>query len=350
MFFEEDRIPLVQAMILADTLEEREAALAKLLPLQRKDFEGLFEEMHGNPVTIRLIDPPLHEFLPKRSDVKAEIARLVGPGGGIGRKSDPKGPDAKRLAALHDLLERVEALHEFNPMLGHRGCRLGITFPEITRMQARAIFEAAVAVTKRGMPVHPEIMVPLVGDARELENQRLLILAEAAKVLAKEKQQGTHEVDFKIGTMIEIPRACVTADRIASEAEFFSFGTNDLTQTTLGMSRDDSGSFLTEYVSRGILAADPFARLDREGVGELIKMAVAKGRSVRPHLKIGICGEHGGDPSSIEFCHETGLDYVSASPFRVPIARLAAARAAIQSRKPAARVEAARPAAAASRQ
>jgi len=327
MFFDEDRIPLVQAMILADSLADREKALAKLLPLQRADFEGLFEEMRGNPVTIRLIDPPLHEFLPKRGDIKAEIARVVGPAGGVGRKSSPP-EEAKRLEALEDLLERVEALHEFNPMLGHRGCRLGITFPEITRMQARAIFEAAVAVSKRGIKVRPEIMVPLVGDAKELANQREIIVAEAAKVLEREGV----EVDYLVGTMIEVPRACVTAEKIASEAEFFSFGTNDLTQTTFGMSRDDSGSFLTEYVSRGLLPADPFARLDREGVGELIKIAVAKGRSVRPNLKIGICGEHGGDPSSIEFCNEVGLDYVSASPFRVPIARLAAARAAILSR------------------
>jgi pyruvate,orthophosphate dikinase len=329
MFFDEDRIPLVQAMILADSAADREKALAKLLPLQRGDFEGLFEEMHGNPVTIRLIDPPLHEFLPKRSEVKAEIARLLGPAGGVGRKTDPKGPEAKQLAALQNLLERVEALHEFNPMLGHRGCRLGITFPEITRMQARAIFEAAVAVTKRGLKVWPEIMVPLVGDAKELANQRAVILSEAAKVFEREKT----DIEFLVGTMIEVPRACVTAEKIAAEAEFFSFGTNDLTQTTFGMSRDDSGSFLTEYVSRGLLAADPFAKLDREGVGELVKLAVAKGRFARPRLKIGICGEHGGDPSSIEFCDEVGLDYVSASPFRVPIARLAAARAALTAKK-----------------
>jgi pyruvate,orthophosphate dikinase len=319
MFFEEDRIPLVQAMILADTLEDREKALAKLLPLQRKDFEGLFEEMRGFAVTIRLIDPPLHEFLPKRSEVSKEIARLTGPDG----KTPPK--SKKQVEALQKLLERVDELHEFNPMLGHRGCRLGITFPEITRMQTRAIFEAACNVVARGIPVKPEIMVPLVGEVAELKNQRNLILAEASKVLAAKKV----DLEFLVGTMIEVPRAAITADKIAGEAEFFSFGTNDLTQTTFGMSRDDSGSFLTEYVARGILPADPFAKLDREGVGELIKIAVAKGRATRPHLKIGICGEHGGEASSIEFCHQAGLDYVSASPFRVPIARLAAARAAI---------------------
>ncbi|HVO29190.1 MAG TPA: putative PEP-binding protein, partial [bacterium] len=319
MFFDEDRIPKMQEMILADNVADREKALAKLLPLQRADFEGLFEEMHGQPVTIRLIDPPLHEFLPKRSQLTAEIARLSNADGSVPKKNE------KQVAALHTLLERVEELHEFNPMLGHRGCRLGITFPEITRMQVRAILEAACNLGAKGMTVKPEIMVPLVGDVRELKNQRDLIVAEATAVLAERKVA----VDYTVGTMIEIPRAAITADKIASEAEFFSFGTNDLTQTTFGMSRDDSGSFLTEYVTRGILPADPFARLDREGVGELIRIAVGKGRAARPGLKVGICGEHGGDPSSIEFCHEAGLDYVSCSPFRVPIARLAAARAAI---------------------
>ena len=323
MFFDEDRIPLVQEMILASTLADRERALAKLLPLQRADFEGLFEEMKGHPVTIRLIDPPLHEFLPKRGDINAALARLTEDDGSIAKKNE------KQAGALRKLLDRVEELHEFNPMLGHRGCRLGITFPEITRMQARAIFEAACNVAARGLKVVPEIMVPLVGEAKELRNQREIILGEAAKVLAARRV----DLDFKVGTMIELPRGCVTADKIAAEAEFFSFGTNDLTQTTFGMSRDDSGSFLTEYVARGILGADPFAKLDREGVGELIKIAVAKGRGARPGIKIGICGEHGGDPSSVEFCHEVGLDYVSCSPFRVPIARLAAARAAIASRK-----------------
>jgi pyruvate,orthophosphate dikinase len=310
MFF--DHLDEIREMIVADDLEHREKALAKLLPFQRKDFAGLFKAMDGKPVTIRLIDPPLHEFL---SDAHLE--------------SDPKLAD--KLAkwsgkTIEQVKKRVEELHEFNPMLGHRGCRLGIVYPEITRMQARAIFEAAVEVKKAGVNVFPEVMVPLAGFVTEFKNQEKIIRETAEKVFA---ETGT-KVDYMVGTMIEIPRAAVRADQIAESAEFFSFGTNDLTQTTLGMSRDDYGPFIGFYRENDIIGNDPFQQIDQDGVGELMKIGVERGRSKRPKLKIGICGEHGGDPSSVMFCHRIGLDYVSCSPFRVPIARLAAAQAAVE--------------------
>jgi pyruvate,orthophosphate dikinase len=306
MFFGEGKIGPMREMILADTLEQRKAALAKLLPLQRKDFEGIFEVMAGRPVTIRTIDPPLHEFLPHEEKGQREIAADMG-------------------ISFEKVRERVESLAEFNPMLGLRGCRLGIIYPEITEMQARAIFEAAASLKKRKLPVFPEVMIPLVGHVKELQNQERIVRATAAAVM---KEQGVR-FDYLVGTMIEIPRGAITADEIATVAEFFSFGTNDLTQTTLGVSRDDAGTFLRPYVEMGIYPKDPFEVLDRDGVGQLMRMAVAKGRATRPKIKLGICGEHGGEPSSIEFCHLIGLDYVSCSPYRVPIARLAAARAAI---------------------
>jgi pyruvate,orthophosphate dikinase len=306
MFFGEGKIGPMREMILADTLEQRKAALAKLLPLQRKDFEGIFEVMAGRPVTIRTIDPPLHEFLPHEEKGQREIAADMG-------------------ISFEKVRERVESLAEFNPMLGFRGCRLGIVYPEITEMQARAIFEAAASLKKRKLPVLPEVMIPLVGHVKELRNQERIVRATAAAVM---KEQGI-KFDYLVGTMIEIPRGAITADEIATVAEFFSFGTNDLTQTTLGVSRDDAARFLRPYVEMEIYPKDPFEVLDRGGVGQLMRMAVAKGRSTRPGIKLGICGEHGGEPSSIEFCHLIGLNYVSCSPFRVPIARLAAARAAI---------------------
>ncbi|MEW5930916.1 MAG: pyruvate, phosphate dikinase [Gemmatimonadota bacterium] len=309
MFFEGDRIDAVREMILAETGAKRAIALAKLLPMQRQDFEGIFLAMDGLPVTIRLLDPPLHEFLPAGA---AEIKDL-------GRKM---GVDPVKLRA------RVEQHHEANPMLGHRGCRLGISHPDITWMQAQAIFEAAVAVQREGVTVCPEIMVPLVGTAEELKRQRAIIDDCAHEVF----EYADQSVDYMVGTMIELPRAALTADRIAESAQFFSFGTNDLTQTTLGMSRDDAGSFLPLYVEQGILPADPFQTLDQEGVGRLVETACRLGRGVRPELKLGICGEHGGDPQSVEFFHRTGLNYVSCSPFRVPVARLAAAQAALKHR------------------
>ena len=306
MFFGEGKIGPMREMILADTLEQRKAALAKLLPLQRKDFAGIFEVMVGRPVTIRTIDPPLHEFLPHEEKNQRALAAEMG-------------------ISYEKIKERVSSLHEFNPMLGFRGCRLGIIYPEITEMQARAIFEAAAQTKKKGIEVVPEVMIPLVGHVKELADQEKLVRRTAEAVM---KEQG---VTFKylVGTMIEIPRGAVTADEIAGVAEFFSFGTNDLTQTTLGVSRDDAGRFLIPYVEKEIYAKDPFEVIDRNGVGVLMRMAVEKGRKTRPTLKIGICGEHGGDPSSVEFCHLIGLNYVSCSPFRVPIARLAAARAAL---------------------
>ena len=315
MFFAEDRLPIVQQMILADTTAGREQALTKLLPMQRSDFKGLFEAMEGYPVTIRLLDPPLHEFLPKREDLMVEVAVMQA-------KHKPKASIAKK----EKLLSRVEDLHEFNPMLGHRGCRLGIVYPEITRMQTRAIIEAACDLAKKGKKIVPEIMVPLVGIDKELKNQKELIKATADEVMQK---KGVN-VDYLIGTMIELPRAAITADEIAKDAEFFSFGTNDLTQTTYGFSRDDAGKFINYYTENNIMEKDPFQTLDRDGVGQLVKMGVEKGRSTRSDIKIGICGEHGGDPASVEFCFETGLNYVSCSPFRVPIARLAAAHAALK--------------------
>jgi pyruvate,orthophosphate dikinase len=307
MFFDEDRIRAVREMILADDEKSRRAALARLLPMQRADFTELFEIMAGLPVTIRLLDPPLHEFLPHGAEEIAEVAAVMG-------------VDARKLA------DRVRALAEFNPMLGFRGCRLAIVYPEIAEMQARAIFEAAVAAAQRsGKPVAPEIMVPLIASKAELDLVKSRIDATAAAVA---KETGA-KIGYQVGTMIELPRAVLLAAEIAQSAEFFSFGTNDLTQTTFGISRDDAASFLGEYMARGILAADPFVSIDRAGVGELIRMGVERGRAVRRQLKIGICGEHGGDPSSVAFCHEIGLDYVSCSPFRVPIARLAAAQAAL---------------------
>jgi pyruvate,orthophosphate dikinase len=312
MFFAEDRIEHMRAMILATNEKDRRAALKKLLPMQRADFIGVFKAMDGLPVTIRTIDPPLHEFLPRREDLMVEIAVL--------EATKPKSP---KLAGLRKLLERVEELHEFNPMLGHRGCRLGITYPEITEMQARAIFEAAVDVTRKGVKVHPEIMIPLVATLKEMTNQAAIVRRVAEEVF---KEKGTR-IDYMVGTMIELPRAALVADEIAKEAEFFSFGTNDLTQTTFGFSRDDVNKVLPTYLAEGILKQDPFAALDREGVGQLVKMATERGRKTRPNLKVGICGEHGGDPSSVEFCHQVGLNYVSCSPFRVLTARLAAAQA-----------------------
>jgi pyruvate,orthophosphate dikinase len=307
MFFEADRIVAVREMILADDETGRRAALAKLLPMQRGDFVELFTIMRGLPVTIRLLDPPLHEFLPHTEREIAEVAKAMG-------------ADAKKLA------DRARELHEFNPMLGFRGCRLAIAFPEIAEMQARAIFEAAVEAGKRtGRPVVPEVMVPLIATRAEFDVVKAAIDAAARAV----KEETGVDVDYQVGTMIELPRACLKADEIAATAEFFSFGTNDLTQTTFGISRDDAASFLGPYASKGILAVDPFVTLDRDGVGELVRIAVERGRKVRPGIKLGICGEHGGDPASVAFCHEVGLDYVSCSPFRVPIARLAAAQAAL---------------------
>ncbi|MGH7544836.1 MAG: putative PEP-binding protein, partial [Gemmatimonadota bacterium] len=306
MFFEGDRIDAMREMILAREPEGRRRALEKILPMQRQDFEAIFEAMDGLPVTIRLLDPPLHEFLPNTDDEIRALAKTLG-------------ASADRLAAL------VDRLRETNPMLGHRGCRLGLTYPEITEIQARAIFEAAVAAQKKGIRVYPEVMVPLVGHVQELKRQRALIERVARQVFSETGKR----VDYFVGTMIELPRACVTAGEIAPHADFFSFGTNDLTQTTLGMSRDDAGTFLPFYVEEKIYADDPFRSLDVEGVGPHIEMAVRTGRAARGDLKVGICGEHGGDPRSIEFCHLVGMDYVSCSPFRVPIARLAAAHAAL---------------------
>jgi pyruvate,orthophosphate dikinase len=297
-------------------IDDYTGALRKLLPMQRADFAGLFKEMHGTPVTIRTLDPPLHEFLPKREELMVEVATLRA-------KGEKK--NARAIAQKEKLLRAVEELHEFNPMLGHRGCRLGITYPEITRMQARAIFEAALQVSKSGQAVKPEVMIPLVGHVEELKRQKAIVLEEAKAVLG----EGSG-VDYLIGTMIEVPRGAVTADEIAKEAEFFSFGTNDLTQMGFGLSRDDAGKFLLYYLEHGLIEKDPFVTLDAGGVGQLVKIGVQKGRSVKPKLKIGVCGEHGGDPSSIRFFHEVGLDYVSCSPYRVPIARLAAAQAQLE--------------------
>jgi pyruvate,orthophosphate dikinase len=314
MFFAEDRIPVMQKMILARTKEERKKCLAQLLPLQKQDFVGLYREMQGYPVTIRLLDPPLHEFLPKREELMVEIAQL-----------ELTGRDSTKLEEQRRLLARVEELHEFNPMLGLRGCRLGITMPEITRMQARAIMEAACELAKEGKKIVPEIMIPLVGMVSEMKSQKDLVRDVAQETMKRYNVK----LSYLVGTMIELPRAAVTADRIATEAEFFSFGTNDLTQTTFGFSRDDAAKFIDHYKTVNIMESDPFAVLDREGVGSLMKQAIVGGRKTRPGIKLGICGEHGGDPSSVEFCHQLGLDYVSCSPYRVAIARLAAAHAAL---------------------
>ena len=330
MFFEKDRIPHMQVMILADNEKDRRAALKKLLPMQRSDFMGVFRAMDGFPVTIRTLDPPLHEFLPRREELMVDIALLPYAGAKekksmiekYGRFGAKSANDLKKV--VPHLLQRVEQLHEFNPMLGHRGCRLGITYPEITEMQARAIFEAAVAVAKEGVKVFPEVMIPLTATLKEMANQAAVVHRVAEEVFAEKEQK----VDYLVGTMIELPRAALVANEIAKEAQFFSFGTNDLTQTTFGFSRDDINKVLPTYLGEGILKQDPFAVLDREGVGQLVKMATERGRSTRHDLKVGICGEHGGDPSSVEFCHQTGLNYVSCSPFRVLTARLAAAQAA----------------------
>ncbi|MGC1465923.1 MAG: putative PEP-binding protein, partial [Pseudolabrys sp.] len=307
MFFDETRIQAVREMILADDEKSRRAAIAKLLPMQRDDFIELFDIMRGKPVTIRLLDPPLHEFLPHGEEEIAEVAAAMG-------------ADPRRLA------DRARELHEFNPMLGFRGCRIAIAYPEIAEMQARAIFEAAIEAAKRtGEPVVPEVMVPLIAGKAEFDLVKARIDA-MAEAVAKEKGA---KVNYQVGTMIELPRAALLAGEIAETAEFFSFGTNDLTQTTFGISRDDAASFLGIYTARGILPVDPFVSIDQHGVGELVRIGVERGRKTRPKLKVGICGEHGGDPASVAFCHEVNLDYVSCSPFRVPIARLAAAQAAL---------------------
>ncbi|GBD39933.1 Pyruvate, phosphate dikinase [bacterium HR37] len=327
MFFAEDRIPLMQGMILARTPAEREEFLDKLLPMQKEDFKGLFRAMNGYPVTIRLLDPPLHEFLPKREELMVEIKELELTGG------DPKVLEEKRR-----LLARVEELHEFNPMLGFRGCRLGILMPEISRMQTQAIMEAACEVSQEGIKVIPEIMVPLVGMLTEIKAQKDIIVEVAEETIRRYGKR----IRYHVGTMIEVPRAAITADEIAREAEFFSFGTNDLTQTVFAFSRDDAGKFIKHYMEKKvtlngkeveILDKDPFSTLDVKGVGEVIRIAIDKGRETRPNIKLGICGEHGGDPDSIEFCHNLKMDYVSCSPYRVPIARLAAARAALKEKE-----------------
>ena len=307
MFFEGTRIFNFRRMIAAKTVEQREEALEKILPYQREDFIGLFKAMEGNPVTIRFLDPPLHEFLPHTDEEIKPLAESLD-------------------MSFEELKNRVESLKEFNPMMGHRGCRLAITYPEIARMQTRAVIEAAIEVNKEGMNVVPEIMIPLVAEVKELKYVREIVCETADSII---KEQGV-KLDYKVGTMIEIPRAALTADKIAEEAEFFSFGTNDLTQMTYGFSRDDATKFLPYYYEKQILESDPFARLDQAGVGQLVEMATRKGRSTRSDIKLGICGEHGGDPSSVEFCHKLGLNYVSCSPFRVPIARLAAAQAAVK--------------------
>jgi pyruvate,orthophosphate dikinase len=307
MFFQGDRIQAVREMILADDEAGRRRALAKLLPMQKEDFKGILEIMGDLPVTIRTLDPPLHEFLPKNDREVKELADVMD-------------------VPLKLLQDKVTVLQEFNPMLGHRGCRLGISYPEITEMQARAIFEAAADVAKQKIKVKPEVMIPLVGSREELRAQRQIV----EKVAQETMRSYGVKVQYLIGTMIELPRACLLADEIAHEAEFFSFGTNDLTQTCLGLSRDDAGKFLPSYVLEGILPQDPFVSIDEDGVGALMRLAVAKGRRTRKGLEMGICGEHGGDPKSVAFCHEVGLDYVSCSPYRVPVAKLAAAQTALR--------------------
>lgn len=316
MFFDEDRLPIVQEMILADKEEVRRAALDKLLPMQKGDFKGIFAAMGERPVTIRLLDPPLHEFLPDHDELLVEITKMKATGG-----------DEKTIAEKEELLKTIERLHEMNPMLGHRGCRLGMTYPEIYEMQARAIFEAACEMVEDGSAVHPEVMIPLVSHINELKPMKELVVKTAEEVIA---DTGV-DLEYTVGTMIELPRACMTADEIAEEAEFFSFGTNDLTQTTFGFSRDDAeGKFLAQYLEDSTLEKNPFQVLDQKGVGQLVEIGVNKGRSTKADLKVGICGEHGGEPSSVKFCHDVGLNYVSCSPYRVPIARLAAAQAQIE--------------------
>mgnify|MGYP001025551564 CR=1 FL=1 len=310
MFFEGDRIDAMREMILATNVEDRKAALAKLLPYQREDFTGIFKALKGYPATIRLLDPPLHEFLPHTKEQQLDLAKKLG-------------------TTVESIQARVHALHEFNPMLGHRGCRLGIAYPEITEMQARAIFEAAADVAKQKIKVKPEVMIPLVGFKKEFDLQAEIVHRVAKEVMAEKKVK----FDYLVGTMIEVPRGALTADEIAQNAEFFSFGTNDLTQTALGISRDDMGNFLTPYTENEIFKKNPFATLDQSGVGQLMQIGVEKGRSTRPGIKLGICGEHGGDPDSVKFCHKLGLNYVSCSPYRVPVARLAAAQAAIEEKR-----------------
>jgi len=326
MFFEPERLPVVQRMILADTQEEREEVTFSLLPHQREDFAGLFRAMDGYPVVIRLIDPPLHEFLPGFEELVVEIADLRIKLCDMGDTAERAAIEAE-IEAKSEMLERVEALKEQNPMLGLRGVRLGILRPELTRMQVRAIFEAACLVTREGVDVHPEIMIPLTSHVNELARQRSVLEKEARDVMSEQEL----EIDYKFGTMIEIPRAALTADQIAEYAEFVSFGTNDLTQMTYGISRDDAEKgFLMDYLSEGILEDNPFFTIDRDGVGQLMGIALEKAKSTRPDIEAGICGEHGGEPRSIALCNELGLNYVSCSPFRVPVARLAAARAAIE--------------------
>jgi pyruvate,orthophosphate dikinase len=310
MFFGPDRIKAVREMILSETVEGRKKALAKLLPFQKEDFLGIFRAMNGLPVTIRLLDPPLHEFLPHTDRELTELSAEMG-------------------VPFEQLNAKNRSLHEFNPMLGQRGCRLGVTFPEIYEMQVQAIMEAACELSKMKVKIIPEIMIPLVGHVNELERMRDMVVSVAGEV---QKKYGK-KVPYTVGTMIELPRACVTSDEIATQADFYSFGTNDLTQTVYGLSRDDAGRFLPFYVESGILKEDPFISIDTNGVGAFMRIAAEKGRKVKKGLKMGICGEHGGDPKSIEFCHEIGLDYVSCSPFRVPIARLASAQAAIKGKK-----------------
>ena len=310
MFFEGDRIDAMREMILATTEKARRAALAKLLPFQREDFTGIFKTLKGFPATIRLLDPPLHEFLPHTKEQQLDLSKKIG-------------------ISVEKIIQRVAELHEFNPMLGHRGCRLGIAYPEITEMQARAVFEAAANVAKKNIPVKPEVMIPLVGFQKEFDLQAEIVHRVAKEVMTEKKVK----FDYQVGTMIEVPRGALTADEIAKGAEFFSFGTNDLTQTALGISRDDMGAFLMPYTEAEVFKKNPFATLDSTGVGQLMEIAVAKGRSTRPNIKLGICGEHGGDPDSVKFCHKLGLNYVSCSPYRVPVARLAAAQAAIEDEK-----------------
>jgi pyruvate,orthophosphate dikinase len=307
MFFEGERLVRMREMILANDEAGRRAALDKLLPIQRKDFKSVFTPMAGKPVTVRLLDPPLHEFVPHEEENQQEMAKEMG-------------------ISVEEIQKKVEELHEFNPMLGHRGCRLGNTYPEITEMQARAIIEAALELKAEGVEAIPEIMIPLIGTVKELKMQEEIVRSTINKVF----EEKGDKIDYMVGTMIEIPRAALTADEIAEVAEFFSFGTNDLTQMGFGYSRDDAGKFLPIYIQKGILKADPFQVLDQEGIGQLVEMGTKRGRTTNPKLKVGICGEHGGEPSSVEFCHRVGMDYVSCSPFRVPIARLAAAQAALR--------------------
>ncbi len=308
MFFEGERIMAIRQMIVAKDEATRRAALEKLLPMQKGDFIGIYEELQDRPATIRFLDPPLHEFLPHEDDEIVDLAKELG-------------------ITFEELKNTVESLHEFNPMMGHRGCRLAVSYPEIAEMQTRAVIEAAIDVkTRKGYDIVPEIMIPLVGEVKELKYVKNIVTETADKII---KESGI-DMKYMVGTMIEIPRAALTADEIAKEAEFFSFGTNDLTQMTFGFSRDDAGNFLKHYYDKSIYESDPFARLDQVGVGKLVKMAADLGKSTRPDIKLGICGEHGGDPSSVEFCHEVGLNYVSCSPFRVPVARLAAAQAEVK--------------------